>query len=131
MASEMPNAIERSVASPTIRAFLPARNPMPSLPTKSAADVRASPDVDRQELAGSQRGAAAHVIPCLEVADGDFEAVRNRGECVAAPDPVADLSIRGGDAPRGGLGQGDAASAAARDLQPLSRLQHALRRKVI
>src|SRR5688500_5615009 len=93
----MPYAMERSVASPTIRAFLPARNPMPSLPPDSAADIRASPDVDRQGLAGTQRRAAAHVIPSLQLVDRDLEAARDARERVATPDPVIDLPIRSRD----------------------------------
>src|SRR5262245_34089546 len=136
MACEMPQAMERSVASPTIRAFLPARNPMPSLhdqrgasPLILAADVRRSPDVDREELAGAQGRAAAHVIPSLEVADGDLEAARDRGQRVAALDLVVDLAgCRRDLGGIGGRGRGGAAGAAAAagDLQALAGLQHGL-----
>src|SRR5688572_12713754 len=68
----------------------------PCLPLQpdSTADV-ASPDVDRQGLAGAQRRAAAHVIPGLQVADLDGKAARDARERVAAADLVADLAVRG------------------------------------
>src|SRR5688572_15108769 len=104
MACAMPYAMERSVASPTIRAFFPARNPMPSLQPNSAADVRASPDVDRQGLAGAQRRAAPHVIPSLQVADRDLEAARDGRERVAAADLVVHLAVGGRDLRRASPG---------------------------
>src|SRR5688572_11821969 len=129
MACEMPYAMERSVASPTIRAFLPARNPMPSLQPDSTADV-ASPDVDRQGLAGAQRRAAAHVIPGLQVADLDGKAARDARKRVAAADLVADLAVRGRHLLRA-AGTRLPGCRTARHLQALAGLQERLRGDVV
>jgi hypothetical protein len=54
--------------------------------------------VDREPLPCAQCGAAPHVIPSLQVADGDLELSRDRGEGVPATNLVIDLAVRRGGA---------------------------------
>src|SRR5215213_2317974 len=79
MAVAMPWAIERSVASPTMRARLPARNP-----TLSASAQLGRVDVEYQSLASAQRAGGAHLVPAHQFAHGDVELVGDLGERIAA-----------------------------------------------
>src|SRR5208283_1477103 len=86
MACAMPQAMERSVARPTIRARLAFRNPMiaPSFFLASTLIVVGGVDVHDQPLSGSDLMVLVQPVPALELGDRDLKLTRNAEHRVAA-----------------------------------------------
>ena len=87
----MPQAIERLLASPTMTARLPARNPIKRAPAPSAALLE---DVDEhhEPLAGLEVLRGVHFVPLEEVGHRHAEAARDRRQRVAAAHDVGNLT---------------------------------------
>src|SRR2546430_12786446 len=92
MACAMPHAMERSVATPTMKARLPARNPMMSLPARIMPEVAppgpqplvvARVQTDAQLLSGVQVRARGEAIPGEQLRHAALEEPRDLRDGVA------------------------------------------------
>src|SRR6478752_4119753 len=92
MACAMPQAMERSVATPTMRARLPARNPMEASPD-AAKSAAARGYADRELLARLDAG-VREVVPGADLLHRDLEELRDRIQRVASPHHVRHRSRR-------------------------------------
>src|SRR5580658_7332489 len=100
----MPQAIERSVATPMIKARLPVRNPMRCLrlrimPQSDAAErcpgsAVARVQVDAQLLAGVDACMAAQAIPCEQLRHTALKEVRDLRHRVAFANGIDDFTVR-------------------------------------
>src|SRR3954469_23902284 len=86
MACAMPQAMERSVATPTMRARLPARNPMEASPD-AAKSAAARGYADRELLARLDAG-VLEVVPGRDLRHRDLEQFGDRVKRVARPHDV-------------------------------------------
>src|ERR1700734_3209592 len=82
MAWAIPQAMERSVARPTMRARLPLRKPIliPFLPL-----LPARVDVHDEPLAGSDLMILVDAVPALQLCDRDLELMRDAVHRIAVP----------------------------------------------
>src|SRR5579863_9057617 len=100
MAWAIPQAIERSVATPTIRARLPARNPMVVPPGSIMPEVAlrrsgsgVPDDVDAQLLAGVQMGRRAQPVPGQELRHAALEELGDLRDGIARAHGVDDVPV--------------------------------------
>src|SRR2546430_17550390 len=96
MACAMPHAMERSVATPTMKARLPARNPMMSLPARIMPEV-APPGP--QPLVVARVQTDAQLLPGVQV--------RARGEGIPG-EQLRHAALEGPRGPRAGVDLADA-----------------------
>src|SRR5581483_9767962 len=130
IACAIPQAIERSVATPTMSARLPARKAMLMIPLRqttwredSTAYSALRDDADEQSLARAH-GRLRQAVPALDLRDGHLEDPCDAGQCVPVANGVGELAgmrctARGPTA----AGARDGQSQVLAGAQRLTRLQ--------